>query len=93
MITQQQALDFNHFHFTGMNGRGKAECIRTVGPRGGVKTRIIEVRRSGKTKLWKTRPTEFSLPVKFGLYESTYITHDNAGDWHTPEDCPINVEA
>jgi hypothetical protein len=93
MITQQQALDFNHFHFTGVNSRGKAECIRTVGPRGGVKTRIIEVRRSGKTKLWKTRPTEFSLPVKFGLYESTYITHDNAGDWHTPGDCPINVEA
>lgn len=89
MVTKEQALSSSYFHFTGINTRGKAECSRTVGPRGGVKTKVIEVRRNGKGQTWKTRPTHFSVPVKFGLYEHSYITHDNAQDWHTPEDCPI----
>ena len=42
----------------------------------------FNVRRTGKTKLWKTRPTEFRIPVKFGLYESGYITHANWQGWH-----------
>lgn len=39
------------------------------------------VRVSGKCKTWRTRPNEYRLPVKFGLYQSLYITHANAGDW------------
>lgn len=41
----------------------------------------LRVRRSGKTQLWKTRPNEFKIPVKYGLYESTYITHENFDNW------------
>lgn len=41
----------------------------------------MRVRVSGQCKLWKTRPTEFKLPVKYGLYESGYITHLNASEW------------
>jgi hypothetical protein len=39
-------------------------------------------RVTGKLKLWKTRPEDFKLPVKHGLYESFYITPDNATDWN-----------
>ena len=41
----------------------------------------MKVRRTGKTKVWKTRPLEFKIPVKYGLYEFGYITQDNACDW------------
>lgn len=35
-------------------------------------------RVSGKVQLWKTRPKDFKVPVKRGLYDSGYITPDNA---------------
>lgn len=38
-------------------------------------------RSNGKCKVWKTRPTEFSLPVKHGLKNCFYITQDNCKDW------------
>ena len=41
----------------------------------------LRVRVTGKCKTWKTRPTHFRLPVKYGLYESGYITHENCNDW------------
>ena len=40
-----------------------------------------KVRQTGRIKLWKTRPTEFKIPVKYGLYESFYIPQDNAHEW------------
>jgi hypothetical protein len=33
------------------------------------------VRRNGQTKLWKTRPGEFQIPVKAGLKTCGCITH------------------
>ena len=42
-------------------------------------------RVSGKCQTWKTRPTEFKLPVKHGLCDCFYITEDNAKDWILPE--------
>lgn len=41
----------------------------------------LRVRRNGKTKLWKTRPEEFEIPVKYGLYGYTYITQYNCNEW------------
>lgn len=41
----------------------------------------VRCRANGKVKLWKTRPTEFRLPVKYGLRECFYITPHNAHDW------------
>ncbi len=35
----------------------------------------------GVCKVWKTRPEDFKLPVKHGMYDSFYITPENAGDW------------
>ena len=41
-------------------------------------------RVNGKCKTWKTRPNEFSLPVKHGLRQCFYITEVNAASWATP---------
>lgn len=35
------------------------------------------VRRNGQTKTWKTRPTEFSIPVKIGFNRYGAITHQS----------------
>ena len=45
-------------------------------------------RRNGKTQVWKTRPDEFRVPVKFGLYGYDAITHKEFDLVHTEEDCP-----
>lgn len=91
MITKAQALALHHsqtLHYT-----GRKPCTRTVGPRGGVQVSIVNVRVSGQCKTWKTRPEDFRLPVKHGLYENGAIDQTNAGDWHTEEDCPLNQPA
>lgn len=41
----------------------------------------IRCRATGKCQTWVTRPNDFKLPVKHGLYNSFYITHENAKDW------------
>lgn len=41
----------------------------------------VRCRVNGRCKTWKTRPEDFSLPVKYGLYECFYITPRNADDW------------
>lgn len=41
----------------------------------------MRVRVSGRCQTWKTRPEEFKLPVKYGLYNSGYITPANAHEW------------
>ena len=33
-------------------------------------------RASGQLKTWKTRPADYRLPVKFGLYESSALVPD-----------------
>ncbi len=35
--------------------------------------RISRCRVSGKCRTWKTRPEDFMLPIKYGLYESHYV--------------------
>lgn len=35
-------------------------------------------RRNGKTKVWKTRPDEFKIPIKHGMYSYGYIDNTNA---------------
>ena len=82
MITKAEAMTAHRFHRLGA-------CARTVGPRGGVKQKTVEVRRTGQTKTWVTRPTEFQVPVKFGLSLSGYITHINADEWVVASQCPV----
>jgi hypothetical protein len=86
-MTKQQALDVHHgseIHHT-----GRHLCTRTVGPRGGVVVTITRCRPSGRCQTWKTRPDDFRLPVKHGLYESGEITPANADDFHLASECPL----
>lgn len=43
----------------------------------------IRVRRNGATKVWKTRPGEFRIPYKYGMYDFGYIDQNNASEWST----------
>ncbi len=66
MITKNDALTVRHFEHVTMKGSdGKP----------------VRCRAMGKCQVWKTRPNEFKLPVKYGLYQSFYITQDNAHEW------------
>lgn len=70
MITKDQAMTANEFvSLVSKNKKGEPH----------------KVRRSGKTQIWKTRPDEFKIPVKFGLYQSLYITHLNAHEFAVTE--------
>lgn len=64
-------------------------CRRNFGPRGGVEQSIAEHRVTGMLKTWKTRPTEFRVPTKYGLKGYGEVTHRNAGDFHLASECPL----
>lgn len=83
MITKEQAMTANEFHFD--------DCKIVTGPRGGNRVKIEVWRRSGKTKTWKTRPNDWRIPVKHGLYLSHEITHETAGAYHVASDCPLQM--
>lgn len=81
MITKDQAVRCDTFHAEG--------CKRTIGPRGAVREMIEVWRRNGATKTWKTRPEEYRVPVKHGLYAYHAIEPWNAARVHAAEDCPL----
>jgi hypothetical protein len=62
-------------------------CIIRTGTRGGQSLTQERWRVNGKIQLWKTRPDEFSLPIKHGLKTCYYLTHRNAADFHLSADC------
>ena len=82
MVTKEQALNCKHFKqiaayrlrklsnfpFNWVDSDLPADSIN----------RPINWRANGKCKTWKTRPDEFKLPIKHGLYDYGYITHENA---------------
>lgn len=88
-INKAQALLCHYgqeLHYTGQH-----DCTRTIGPRGGETVNVTRVRVSGKCKTWKSRPDEFRLPVKYGLYESAAVTHENSQHFHLACYCPLNA--
>ncbi len=87
MITKEQALQLRHgdeLHYR--------ECKRIIGPRGGVSYTVERWRVNGVTKTWKTRPDEFQVPIKYGLYAYSYITNDNALGFHLATECPMREQ-
>jgi hypothetical protein len=84
-VTKEQAVEENEFH--------RGECSVEVGPRGGETVHIERWRRMGQTKLWKTRPDDFRVPIKFGMRarDSWYLTPDNAHEFHTADECPLEA--
>ena len=77
-VTYEQALTAQEFHEP-----GERPCKHKSGP--------IRWRRNGRTQIWKTRPGQFSIPVKWGLYTFGRITNDMADDFHVMEDCPVST--
>jgi len=54
---------------------------------GDCNVKVERWRRNGKTKTWKTRPSQFSIPIKHGLYNHGYIDQTNAQLFHAEGDC------
>lgn len=80
-MTRDEALNNSDFHY--------GNCTRSTGPRGGVKEHVIAVRRTGQNKTWKTRPEDFRVPVKHGMYDSGEIVPSNLAEFHLPAQCPL----
>lgn len=85
MITKEQAITADEFHYDDA-------CKVTVGPRGGRKVSQEIWRRNGRTQIWKTRPTEFRVPIKLGLYTYAAITHHDLKRFHVTQDCPLQEQ-
>lgn len=85
-LTKAEAMTADTFHLS-----ESCHAEVHVGPRGGITVGRTEVyRRSGQTQTWKTRPNDYSIPVKWGMYQSFRITDFSPSDFHVgaPEDCP-----
>ena len=67
------------------------ECTTTIGVRGGRTDSIEQWRANGAVKTWKTRPADFSLPIKHGMRDYAYIDQHNADLFHRAEDCTPTV--
>jgi hypothetical protein len=80
MITRDQAI--------AMGGTGKTLYHYKL--RNADKS-ALRARVNGKIKLWKTRPNEFSLPIKHGLRDCGYLTQDNAHEWFTFDPTELNL--
>jgi hypothetical protein len=66
MITKHHAMTLGMFyHKTLRNKDGSA----------------VRCRANGRCKVWKTRPEDFRLPVKYGLKQCFYLTPRNAEEW------------
>lgn len=74
MITKKQALKFTLgqvlYHKTNKNADGSPERWRV----------------NGKVKTWKTRPSHFQVPIKYGLWSYDYLTHENSDNLCLTED-------
>ena len=85
-ITKYDAIWADYFHFNGYDAR--TGTLVYPDP----KTGCEQWRRNGKTQTWKTRPDEFRVPVKYGLYAYSQIREYDASNWHTPSQCPYNFD-
>lgn len=81
MITKQQAMTANEFHY--------GTCTRVIGPRGKVTEHTEHWRRNGATQTWVTRPDDFRVPVKYGLRGYSQLTPADAESFHTGRRLPI----
>lgn len=68
MVTKEQAMTGQVFVALSPDGHP----LRTKGGS------LVLWRRNGMTKIWKTRPNDFRVPVKRGLHNCDYITPGTA---------------
>ena len=66
MITASQAKGLRHGQLVYLKGEWDSDG------------KPSRARVTGKVQTWKTRPSDFKVPIKRGLYDSGYLTPDNA---------------
>lgn len=71
---------------------GKISCSRTTGSRGRVHTKVVSCRVSGQPQIWKRSPERVKVPIKYGMYENSYINEYDLDDWHLESECPLLEE-
>lgn len=71
MITLKQIQDYERFHGPGIYRDGTCHIWNG----------------NGRCQTWKTRPDDFRKPVKYGLYDYSAITPENAHLFHIPSEC------
>jgi hypothetical protein len=82
-LAEAKALQYgDHLH--------EGECIRNVGPRGGVREHVTIWRVSGRVRTWKRDAARIEIPCKHGMYEHYTFTQHHLSYLHRPEDCPLN---
>jgi hypothetical protein len=82
-MTPEQAKTNHDFHENG-------SCYLRQGPRGGLVFHYTNWRRNGMTKLWKTRPSQFKIPIKTGFRGPYwYLTDMNLNDFHLSSECLV----
>lgn len=87
-VSYDEALTANDFYFRGKDSKGNPHCYWW--------------RRNGQTKTWKTRPGEYQVGLKWGLYHYCRLSNfdrpisdgDESGNidlWHTHDGtcCPF----
>jgi hypothetical protein len=98
MITIEQAKQLkigDIVHYEGKNG-----CYEVIDIRGGKTINVYAFRVNGKCKTWKTRPLDFTLPIKRGLrehgciWQKVYGGNDidytgNSDAFHIASECPL----
>lgn len=82
-ITKQQATTERWFHYS-------PRCELRAGHTGLAKDRptIERWKANGACQTWKTRPDEFRLPLKHGMYAYGELTDRNAHEFHLEGECP-----
>lgn len=83
ILSKTEAETGDEFH--------RGECQAYHGPRGGQREEIEAWRRNGATQLWKTRPEDFRVPVKWGMRSYGDITPANVGEFHLAKNCPLTL--
>lgn len=68
------------------------ECKLIIGSRGGTTHRVEVWRVNGRCQTWKTRPADFSLPIKYGFKgPHSYVTPQNMHVFHLASECSPTV--
>jgi hypothetical protein len=75
ILTKEDALKLTYGNLVSMNNEKNYDgtCCRW--------------RVTGKIKTWKTRPEEFKVPLKHGMYDYGYLTEKNFFYFHVHGSC------
>lgn len=86
MLTLEQAKGLSKGDFVHYTGR--QICSRTVGPRGGETTKIVQCKVTS-VQTWKREPNRVCVSVKYGMYDYAKIQEWDLAEWHLADHCPV----